>query len=159
MNSAKRSLHLSWFGGLLLISAWSATGCDGGSEDGNGGGAAMGGAAKGGASGSATGGSGASTSGAPTGGTAGTGGTSKGGTGGSLGGTGGRGGTSGAAGSTTTFIGGCPDPMVCPAMPEDGQVCSAAMTCCVYQMLGADVVGCICTDGLWACAGSACDCI
>jgi hypothetical protein len=119
-----------------------------------------GGSAKGAASGSATGGSsGASTGGAPTGGSAGTGGASKGGTGGSPGGTDGRGGTSGAAGSPTTFIGGCPDPAECPDMPADGQVCSAAMTCCVYQMLGADVVGCICTDGVWACASSVCGCI
>jgi hypothetical protein len=117
----------------------------------------MGGSTKGGtggASGSTTGGSsGASTSGASTGGT---GGTSKGGTGGSLGGTDGGG---GSAGSATTFIGGCPDPNVCPDQPKDGQACPAAMTCCTYQVVGAEVVSCICADGAWDCRDRGCSCI
>jgi hypothetical protein len=167
MKRANRSIHLSWSCGLLLLSAYGAAGCEGGFEGGNSGGSSMGGSTKGGAggaSGSATGGSsgatsGASTGGSVTGGTAGSGGASNGGTGGSSGAAGGRGGMGGSAGSTPTLVGGCPDPTVCPDMPENGQSCSAAMTCCTYQMLGADVVGCLCTDGVWDCRGTACGCI
>lgn len=167
MHRAKRSLQPSWFCGVLLLSACGAAGFEEGFQGGKSGGASMGGSAKGGvggASGSATGGSsgatsGASIGGAALGGTAGKGGTSNGGTGGSSGGTGGRGGMGGFAGSTATLIGGCPDPTVCPDMPEDGQSCSDAMTCCTYQMLGADLVGCLCTDGVWDCGGTACGCI
>jgi hypothetical protein len=123
----------------------------------------MGGSTKGGtggASGSPTSSgastSGASTSGASTSGTGAAGGTSKAGTGGSLGGTDGGG---GSAGSATTFIGGCPDPNVCPDQPEDGQACPAAMTCCTYQIVGAEVVNCICADGAWDCRDRGCSCI
>ena len=160
MNRAS-SLHLSWLGGLLYLAAWGVSGCDGGSEDNNrGGSSSMGGSTKGGtggASGSTTGGSsGAPTSGASTGGAGGAGDTSKGGTGGSLGGTNGGGGSSGSA---TTFIGGCPDPNVCPDQPEDGQACPTAMTCCTYQVVGAEVVSCICADGAWDCRDKGCSCI